>query len=218
LLAEASEACVEFDELQQLGIYEAQCNSWRLKAESAVGVCGWLNVICSSCSDDSNNEDEVSDESENPGDEGSQNAENSSSPLDESTEQDHAGPPVVDVKEIFKTSWWTTDDIQARQSFARYFHQTDRMSQQALSSLAAVEADCMALNIEMPQQREVAQAAYAPSCSAIIVHLLVSNHFALAVMKCNGRELPLPSSNHATTLPLQAASLCNPRKKLWRSF
>ena len=36
-----------------------------------------------------------------------------------------------------------------------------------MSSLAAVEAEGLALNIEMPQQREVAQAAWAPPAPSI---------------------------------------------------
>lgn len=119
LLAEASESSVEFDELQQLSIYEAQCSAWRVKAESAVSFCSWLNVICSSWSDASDDEDEVNCESENHGDEGVQNAQDASPILDQSTGEDQVGTHVVDVKEVFKTSWWITDDIQACQLFYR---------------------------------------------------------------------------------------------------
>jgi hypothetical protein len=121
LLTEASEACVEFDELQQLGTYEAQCKSWRDKAESALSVCGWLNVICSSWRDDSNDENEVNCDSDNDEGESIQNAENESTPPDDSTGEEQAGPPVVDVKDIFRTSWWTTDDVLVRKLFAPFF-------------------------------------------------------------------------------------------------
>jgi hypothetical protein len=121
LLAEASEASVEFDELQQLGIYEVQCLAWRARAESAVAACSWLNVICSSWNDDG--DDDVGSESESHEDEGGHEDEvidpsiDSSSPSDESAEESQVGPPCVDVKEIFKSSWWMTDDIQASQFF-----------------------------------------------------------------------------------------------------
>lgn len=119
LLAEASEASVEFDELQQLGIYEVQCLAWRARAESVVAACSWLNVICSSGSDDGDG-DEGS-ESENHEEESGYEDDaihpsiDSSSPLNESAEESEAGTPCVDVKEIFKSSWWMTDDIQASQ-------------------------------------------------------------------------------------------------------
>ena len=33
-------------------------------------------------------------------------------------DDDDEGPSVIDVKEIFKSSWWNTEDIQARRPFA----------------------------------------------------------------------------------------------------
>ncbi len=119
LLAEAAEAGVEFDELQQLGAYEANCNAWRVKAESAVKACGWLSVICSSWSDDDDGDDNVNSENEaqEGGDDG--DACDSLSHHEMSTGDDKVeGPSVVDVKEIFKSSWWNTEDIQVRPPFA----------------------------------------------------------------------------------------------------
>jgi hypothetical protein len=124
LLAEASELSVEFDELQQLGVYELQCLAWRAKAESAVSACSWLNAICGNWSDDG--DDYVDSEKENHADEGVQEQEASCSSMDqsspaESAEEDQARPPCVDVKEISKSSWWVADDIQARPCFATVF-------------------------------------------------------------------------------------------------
>jgi hypothetical protein len=164
LLSEAAELGVEFDELQQLGVFEANCNAWRMKAESAVSACSWLNITCSSWNDADDAEDNGGSENdvEESGDDGNACAvtlcTNSTTGDD-----DVEGPPVVDVKEIFKSSWWITDDIQARLPPT---HKTVNilhfLTQLSLSSLAAVEAEGTALNIEIPRQREVAQASYAP--------------------------------------------------------
>lgn len=119
LLSEATEVGVEFDELQQLGAYEANCNAWRVKAESAVKACSWLSVICSSWGDDHDEDDNVN--SENEAQEGGSDVDacDSLSRQEMSTgDDDDEGPSVIDVKEIFKSSWWNTEDIQARRPFA----------------------------------------------------------------------------------------------------
>ena len=119
LLSEATEAGVEFDELQQLGAYEANCNAWRVKAESAVKACSWLSVICSSRSDDHDEDDNLNSENEAQEDGSDVDACDSLSRQEMSTgDDDDEGPSVVDVKEIFKSSWWNTEDIQARRPFA----------------------------------------------------------------------------------------------------
>jgi hypothetical protein len=113
LLAEASDLGVEFDELQQLSLYEAQCNSWRSKASSAVSACIWLNVICSSSSDaddgDQENDSEDSETGIDPQDAGA-----AGTLVEDSSCLSPEGPPVIDVKEILASSWWFSEDIQAR--------------------------------------------------------------------------------------------------------
>jgi hypothetical protein len=163
LLSEAAELGVEFDELQQLGVFEANCNAWRVKAENAVSACSWLNIICSSWNDDDDAEDNDGSENdvEESGDDGNACAVTSSTKCS-TGDDDVEGPPVVDVKEIFKSSWWITDDIQVRLPLPTTVNILHFLTQLSLSSLAAVEAEGIALNIEIPRQREVAQASYAP--------------------------------------------------------
>jgi hypothetical protein len=112
LLAEANEAGLEFDELQQLSVYESQCSAWRLKAESVVKDCCWLNVTCSSLGDDNGSDGDDAGASGSQEEESGpeDNAANSSCDMHEGG--DHDGPAVVDAKEVFKSSWWMTDDIK----------------------------------------------------------------------------------------------------------
>jgi hypothetical protein len=119
LLAEASDLGVEFDELQQLSLYEAQCNSWRSKASSAVSACIWLNVICSSSSDaddgdQENDDDEDVDSEESETGIDPQDAGAAGTLVEDSSCLSPEGPPVIDVKEILASSWWFSEDIQAR--------------------------------------------------------------------------------------------------------
>ncbi len=113
LLVEANEAGLDFDELQQLGVYESQCNAWCLKADRVVKNCSWLNLICSSLGDDDDGDGDdggLSDsEEEETG--GESNGANASTNISENSHDD--GPTIIDVKDVFKSSWWITDDIQA---------------------------------------------------------------------------------------------------------
>ena len=115
LLAEAAETGVEYDELQQLGLYEANCSAWRVKAEAAVHACSWLNITCSSWSDADDADDHANSEDDGmvSGEDGKGCS--ASPPPDKSSALDVPDAPcVIDFKEIFKSSWWITEDIQAR--------------------------------------------------------------------------------------------------------
>jgi hypothetical protein len=112
LLAEANEAGLEFDELQQLGVYQAQCSAWRLKAESVVNDCSWLKVTCSSLGDDDGSHDDDAGESEGEESGLDDGAVNASCDMSEGEGEGEDGDGVVDVKEVFTSSWWVTDDVQ----------------------------------------------------------------------------------------------------------
>jgi hypothetical protein len=117
LLAEAAEVGVEFDELQQLGVYEASCSAWRVKADAAVDACSWLNIICSSWSDNDDAEDNVN--SDNDGIVSGEEDSASPPPGKSSSRDNPEAPCLIDFKEFFKSSWWITDDIQARAPLSR---------------------------------------------------------------------------------------------------